>query len=117
MKTSQKFTTEDLPQRWRRTWDSPTPDTLTITDDYDLAKGDGVVFYWQTLLPVTVDGRRARIRGRRGDVELTAPEESEWILEDLPLVDGTQHRLALEWPHANGKLTIRARLIGASEPS
>jgi len=97
-------------RHWRRRWDSPTPDTLTITDEYDLAAGDGVVFYWQTLLPVTLDGHRATITGQRGRVELTAPDDAAWTLEELPLPDGVQHRLALPWPHTYSSLTIHTTL-------
>ena len=103
--------------KWHRTWESPTPDLLTITDEYELVKGDGVVFYWQTRLPASVTANQAVITGSKGAVELTAPQESEWTLEELPLLDGTQYRLALAWPHPCGQLVIRARLIGASAPS
>jgi len=97
-------------RRWRRTWDSPTPDVLIITDEYELTAGEGVEFYWQTRLPVTADGRRAVITGARGRVELEAPEGCAWRVEELPLLDGVQRRLACRCTGASGTVAILARL-------
>jgi hypothetical protein len=98
-------------RRWRRTWDSPTPDVLTVTDDYELAAGDGVEFYWQTRLPATVDGNRAVITGARGRVELEAPAGCEWRVDELPLLGGVQRRLALRLPGPRGDVIVRVRLV------
>jgi hypothetical protein len=102
-------------RRWHRTWDSPTPEVLTITDDYELLAGEGVEFYWQTRLPVTVDGRRAVITGARGWAELEAPAGAVWQLDDLPLLDGVQHRLTLRHASASGRATVTARLIDGKQ--
>jgi len=97
--------------RWQRTWESADPATLTLTDDYDLLTGDGVEFYWQTLLPVELHGHTAIITGRRGRVLIEAPSGGEpWRLEKLPLMDGLQHRLAIRCPGRAGTLTVRVRL-------
>jgi hypothetical protein len=73
--------------RWTRTWDAPTPAELTITDDWAVEKGDGVVFHWTTPLPITLDAkqRRAVIEGRRGRAILTWGEGIEALVESLPL--------------------------------
>lgn len=97
-------------RRWRRTWAAPTPDVLNITDDYELEAGEGVDFYWQTRLPVTVAGPQAVIRGARGTVELEAPEGLSWRVEELPLLDGVQRRLACRCAGGAGTLIIRVRL-------
>lgn len=102
---------DGLFRRWRRIWDSPAPDVLAITDDYELATGEGVEFYWQTRLPVETDGSRAVIRGTRGRIEIDAPEGSPWRVDELPLLDGTQHRLALRLAGMAGHLTVTARLF------
>ena len=39
-------------RKWVRTWESPTPDTLVIRDDYELVNGDAVEWCWSTRLPV-----------------------------------------------------------------
>lgn len=96
--------------RWFRTWDSPTPDVLTIMDEYELTAGDGVEFYWQTLLPVTMDGRFVTITGVRGCVKLEAPEGCVWRLEDLPLLNGVQHRLSCRYTGISGTAIITVYL-------
>jgi hypothetical protein len=97
-------------RRWRRTWDSPRPDLLAITDDYELAAGDGFEFCWQTRLPVAVDGPHAVITGARGRVELVAPAGGAWRVDGLPLLDGVQRRLALRGPGMAGSITTNVRL-------
>jgi len=98
-------------RRWHRTWDSPAPDCLTITDEYELVAGEGVEFYWQTRLPVSVDGSRAMVSGRRGTVVIEAPAGLVWRVDELPLLDGIQRRLVLRCPGPSGTLTIRVRLL------
>lgn len=73
--------------RWNRTWDSPTPAELTITDDWAVEKGDGVAFHWTTPLPVALDAknRRAVIEGRRGRAILTWDASIDAAFEELPL--------------------------------
>lgn len=97
-------------RRWTRTWDSPTPYTLTITDAWALAQGSGVEFYWQTRLPVAVDGRRATITGRRGIVTLDAPDGTVVRVDELPLPNGVQRRIAICHPSAEGAMTVRVQL-------
>ena len=104
--------------RWHRTWDSPTPDTFVITDDWAVARGEGAVFHWTTQLPMRLDGNRVLIEGRRATAELTFPEGVEARLESLPLMD--PRRTAVEarweviqfaWKHATTqpRLTLRQR--------
>lgn len=96
--------------RWHRNWDSPTPDTLTITDEYELASGEGVEFYWQTCLPVALDGDRATITGKNGCVVLQAPTGCVWRVDELPLPKGLQHRLAFSQRGKSGRLTVLVSL-------
>ena len=63
-------------RHWRRRWSSPEPSVLTIRDDYELAAGTGVEWYWQTALPVTVGGQQIAITGRRARVRLQAPQDA-----------------------------------------
>lgn len=81
--------------RWERTWDSPLPHTLVLTDEWAVNKGDGACFYWTTPLPMALspDGRTVSIEGRRGRVELTLPDGAETRLEYLPLVNPAQRAL------------------------
>ncbi|MBW7895073.1 MAG: heparinase II/III family protein [Opitutaceae bacterium] len=118
-------------KHWRRTWDSPTPDTFVITDDWAVAQGRGVVFYWTTQLPMRIEGDRVIITGRRATAELTIPPGVEAQLEELPLQDPrrtaveqdrrdivqfgwklaeTQPRLTLRQAGSSGTLQVKVRL-------
>lgn len=97
--------------KWVRTWDSPSPDQLTIRDDYEIASGEGVAFYWQTQLPCTQHGRTIVIAGTRGRVTLTAPEDCAIRIETLPLHGGdTQNRIAIEKMGSAGILETVVKL-------
>jgi hypothetical protein len=97
-------------RRWTRTWDAPTPETLTITDTWELAQGNGVEFYWQTRLPVTVDGRNITLHGRHGTATITAPADTTVRVDELPLLDGVQRRVAIRNEAAAGEMIVRVRL-------
>jgi len=78
---------------------------LTIRDEYELARGDAVEFYWQTTLPVerTADG--VTIRGDRGLATLLVPPECTVRIEHLPLVNDSHHsRIAIHKPARSGTL-------------
>ncbi len=96
---------------WHRKWDSPTPNIMTVTDDYELAAGDGVEFYWQTRLPVSLAGSTAVIIGQQGRVEVEAPEGCTWRVDELPLLAGIQRRLAFRLEGKSGCFAVQARLI------
>jgi hypothetical protein len=105
--------------KWQRTWDSPTPDTFTITDEWAVEKGDGVIFHWTTRLPIRLEGNRAVIQGKRARAELTLPADCEAKVEQLPLMDprrkatDEQRREIIQygWAHAETqpRLTVRQR--------
>lgn len=118
--------------KWVRTWDSPTPDTLTITDDWAVEKGEGVVFHWTTPLPMKREGDKIIITGRRGRAEITIPTDTEAKVEQLPLLNPdrraidlqrremvrfgmnhaeTQPRLTIRQHGTAGKLVVRVRLF------
>jgi hypothetical protein len=73
--------------RWDRTWDSPAPDTLVITDEWEVAQGRGVIFHWTTQLPMRLAGDRVIITGRRATAELRLPAGVEARIDLLPLQD------------------------------
>lgn len=98
-------------ETWVRHWDSPIPNILYIHDEYRLKKGNGVEFYWQTQLPVTVKGRNVIISGSKGLVTLDIPKGCTVRLDKLPLYqDGVQTRIAICKPGKQGKLTVTAHL-------
>jgi hypothetical protein len=98
-------------RRWVRTWDSPAPDGLVIRDEYELERGDGVEFYWNTRLDAELDGRLVRLIGRRVRAEITAPEGCEARIDELPLYGGgVQRRITFRRPGRAGALEVRCRL-------
>ena len=98
-------------RHWCRRWSSPEPSVLTIRDDYELAAGIGVEWYWQTMLPVSVDGQRIAITGRRARVRLEAPPEARIRVDELPLPAGAvQRRVALAIEGTSGTIQVSAHL-------
>ncbi len=98
-------------RHWRRRWSSPEPSVLTIRDDYELAAGTGVEWYWQTALPVSVDGQRIVISGRRGRVRLGTPPDVRVRVDELPLPDGAvQRRISLAIEGTSGTVEVTAHL-------
>lgn len=105
--------------QWKRTWDSPAPDRFTITDEWAVEKGEGVIFHWTTRLPMTLDGNRVIIQGRRATAELTLPENVEAKIDHLPLLDRRRRAtdqlrrelIQYGWDHAETqpRLTVRQR--------
>jgi hypothetical protein len=96
---------------WERSWDSDRPDELTVTDEYTILKGDGVEFYWQTLLPVVIKGQSIIITGKKGKVIITAPADCKLRLDELSYYSGQkQHRIAICRPGMSGKISVQVRL-------
>ena len=79
-------------RKWIRTWDSPSPDKLIIRDDYVLARGNAVEFYWQTRLPVRLHDRTVIIEGQHGRATLEVPSDCEIRIDRLPLAEEQEHR-------------------------
>jgi hypothetical protein len=100
---------------WLRTWDSPSPDTLVIRDEYELAKGNAVEFYWQTRLPVEQTDAGLTIRGDKGIATLSFPPDCTLRLDHPPLADGATHtRIAIRKQATQGTLEVTVRLHPAA---
>jgi hypothetical protein len=105
--------------QWRRTWDSPTPDRIVITDEWAVEQGEGVVFHWTTSLPMRREGDRIIIEGRRGRAEIAIPAGTEAVIEQLPLMNPARRaidelrrelvRFGLRHADTQPRLTIRQR--------
>jgi hypothetical protein len=99
-------------RRWVRAWDSPDPGLLAIRDEWELAQGAGVEFYWNTRLPVEIRGETVVIAGKRGRVEIEIPLGCVLRIDELPLLGRDfQRRIAFAKAGLSGSLEIRARLI------
>ncbi|MBD2843699.1 heparinase II/III family protein [Paenibacillus sp. IB182496] len=101
---------------WTRSWRSEEPGLLTIRDEYALAQGDAVDFYWQTRRRVTrqPDGR-ILLTGTRGRVALRVPEDCAVRIEELPVPGGTIRRIALRREGRTGTLIVEAELSALTE--
>lgn len=98
-------------RKWNRSWDSPSPDTLVIRDDYILAQGNAVEFYWQTKLPVRLRDKTVVIEGQRGRATLEVPADCTIRVDRLPLAEGQEHnRIAVCKAGTKGVLKVTVRL-------
>lgn len=102
---------ESYYRRWRRTLELDRSGRLTVRDEYDLERGEGVEFYWNTRLPVALVGGSALIRGARGTAEITVPAGGILRLDRLPLFGGQlQNRIAIVCAGPRGTLEVAAKL-------
>ena len=103
---------EGIYRSWHRSIDSPTPREIVIHDRYELVRGDGVMFLWNTLLPVERAGRMISIDGGSARVVITPPEGSTVEIVDLPLPesDRPQRQIRFAVDRTAGELRIEARL-------
>ncbi|QYM79233.1 heparinase II/III-family protein [Horticoccus luteus] len=74
-------------KRWRRTWDSPQPTRFVITDEWEVERGEGVIFYWTTPLPIRREGDCVIIEGERARAVVRVPAGVDAVIELLPLQD------------------------------
>jgi hypothetical protein len=98
-------------RKWHRSWDSPSPDTLIIRDEYALAQGKAVAFYWQTRLPVQQQGQSVLIEGKAGKAIIEVPSDCTIHIDRLALAEGqAHHRIAIYKTGAQGILELRIHL-------
>jgi hypothetical protein len=76
-------------KHWERQIASPNPDTLLITDDYEVDTALGVDFQWITRLEVEQSGQTAVIRGKNGTVRVSFPDDCPLTLKKLPGFGGS----------------------------
>lgn len=112
---------EEYYRKWVREWKSPAPDRLIIRDTYELFRGSGVEFYWNTQRDITIEGNAITLTGRRGSIVVRAPEDCTIRVDQLPLhhADGLatpkrdyQQRIAICRQGTSGVLEIAAQLTG-----
>jgi hypothetical protein len=102
---------ESYYKTWERHWRSPSPATLLITDRWDLKRGTGVAFLWNTSLPVMMREDRVEINGTRARVILQIPPTTTARLDTLPLEGNrNQYQIAFEQEGKTGEMTVRATL-------
>jgi hypothetical protein len=99
-------------RKWNRTWDSPTPNALTITDDYELAQGTGVEFLWSTDREVTQANGKIILIGKRARVTLTPPAGTTVRIDEISRAGdkrftGPYKRISIGKPGATGQLVMQ----------
>lgn len=93
-----------------RSWNSPTPEELLITDEYELVKGKGVDFYWQTMLPVHRKGNTIVIEGKKGTAEIRIPRGTSCRIEPSRWWNGeTINRIIFTKKGKAGKIETQIR--------
>lgn len=98
-------------RRWHRRWDSPSPDRLSITDEWELATGDGVVFQWFTTLPVEQGEAGVILTGRHAQCLVTPPPGVETAIDELPAYGDELHtRITFRMQQARGLMTVQVQL-------
>jgi hypothetical protein len=93
-------------KKWTRHFDSPSPDRLTIIDEYELTEGQGVEFIWNTELPVAIHGREIKIMGNNGHVLIEIPKDTEASLEKVDLGSLQHNRIIIRNKGVQGKIEI-----------
>jgi len=102
---------EDYYKKWVRVIESPYPNEITIRDTFELIKGEGVEFYWNTILPIEVKGSNISIKGKRGVISFDVPEGTSFKIDKLPLIDGKiQNRISIKKNGKKGVITLKAYL-------
>ena len=98
-------------RRWVRSWESPDPATLIIRDEYELAQGSGVTFYWNTRLPVEVGGETVTLNGRRGRAVIRIPDGCTVSVEELSIAGGDfQRQIIFQRAGVAGQLEVQVAL-------
>ncbi|MBN2641704.1 MAG: heparinase II/III family protein [Victivallales bacterium] len=97
---------------WTRSWDSPRPDEIIITDEYELKDGEGVIFNWVTMLPATHEGSEVKIQGKNGLVRIQVPESCTVKISQVDYIDHgpIQTRIGFIRRDTAGKMQVRIRL-------
>lgn len=102
---------KDCYRKWVRTLDSPSPDRLTIRDEYELARGRAVEFCWQTALPCRIEDGSVVIRGARGQAKLKADGGCAIRIDDLPVIGNVQQkRIAFRKEGEKGTIEVSVEL-------
>ncbi|MCP4609326.1 MAG: hypothetical protein GY845_11495 [Planctomycetes bacterium] len=98
-------------RKWIRSWESLSPDTLIIRDEYAMTRGDAVEFYWQTKLPVRQLDRTIIIEGKQGRASLKIPPDCTVRIDRLPLAEGQEHnRITIKKSGSKGVLEVKVHL-------
>ena len=97
-------------RKWHRSWNSPQPDMLTIRDEWELERGEGVEFVWQTRLPVTLQDGVVMLKGKRGKASIRVPPGCEARVEKDVGPMGGHHRVIFRTPARTGTTEVMVRL-------
>lgn len=103
---------EEYYKTWIRSWNSISPDMLTIIDEYELRKGEGVEFYWNTQLEVSLRGNNLKIDGQKAQIIIEVPKESTVAIKQLPMYENKpQNQIIIKKQGTKGKLEIKVKLL------
>jgi len=114
MSNIEKMWGDNYFKKMTRTIDSPTPDKILITDEYELGdKADSVNFNLQTYLPVKITDNTIVVTGEYGGiVEIGFPNECQASVEEYNLsCVGKCNRIIIHKQGKQGKLVLSMKLM------
>jgi hypothetical protein len=97
-------------RKWQRSWNSPQPDLLSIRDEWELERGDGVEFLWQTRLPAELRNGEVILKGTPGRATIQVPRGCEARVERDVGPMGVHHRVVFRNPARQGVMDVVVRL-------
>lgn len=95
---------------WKRNFSTPSKDTLLIKDSYEIEKGDGVIFYWKTLLDVKKVSNKIIINSNNSYIEIEVMDECIIEIKESPFTDkNTQKSIEIKKAGRIGTLNIMVK--------
>ena len=96
-------------EKWSRKVESPSPEVVTITDEYKLGAGaSGAAFIWLTYLPCAINGGDIVITGDNGGKAVIAiPVGCEAAIDHFSPDPKTLQAMSLPADHQCSRLIIR----------
>lgn len=93
-------------RKWVREWVSDDPSTLIIRDTWELERGKGVAFLFNTVLPVSIVDRVAKVGTGAASVAVRCPGVDRVRVDEFPLPESDlpQRRISFEIDRPNGSL-------------
>jgi hypothetical protein len=100
-----------LYKKWDRNISSTSPDEFIIKDNYEISKGSGVEFYWNTLQDIKIVKNKCIITGKNGKVEVMFPSGGSLRIDELPLVNNTQKRIVFKKEGKKSEIEVKVKLF------
>ena len=98
-------------ENWERQIDSPTPEEITIIDEYSLIRGKGVAMMLNSALDISHENNQAIIHGKKGKLVIEIPDDCTIKIEKLINPVSPQNRLMIIKKSMKGILSIKMHVL------